>query len=1197
MLTIFGGELRYNASRPLAWVLIVLLVAVSFGLAGGNLTISSGDTTVGGEAKAWITSEYAVGKMFPLVVFLLYVFFVSIACGMAIIRDDELQVGPLLHATRLRPKEYVWAKFAATLTTFLSILGVHVLLQIVFNHFAPNPQAEEIRGPLELGNYLRPALVFALPCIVFFAGIAFAIGERTRRPILIFLTPVVAFLGTIFFLFEWSPTWLDPRINRLLMWIEPSGFRWITETWIKVDRGVEFYNMQPIDYDAPFLLSRLVFLALGLLSVAYAARHFALSLRGEPVRAPRAGAEPTVDVEAETAVMASEEPALSSLGNAASRPGFLRSMLHVAAFEARNLASQPGLYLFAPLILLQTLGTDSLRLGAFDTQILLTSGTGAVGSMNTLSLLVCLLLLFYTTESALRERHLGLAPVIYATPAPTAALLAGKAIANAIVGVTILLGAALGLSIIMLVQGEVGFEPRPFLLVWGLLLVPTFMVWSAFVMAVVAFTGDRYSTYGIGLGVMAYTGWKLQLGEVNWVGNWILWSTTTWTDFGGLEPNVSALLLNRLFYLAVMVLLVALTVRVFPRREHDSAQIIDSLRPRNLLRLGLYLSPAWIPALVLGIALHVSVQAGFQGEAAEQRDQDYWGRNLLTWQDAEIPSIAGVEIDLELAPAERSFHVSGWYDLVNDAKDHVTSFPMSIGDHFENVEWTLDGEPFEPESRARLHVFNLEQPLAPGAKVRVGFSHDGSFPKGLTKNGGGMGNFILPSGVVLTSLNTGFLPVPAFEEGRGVDEDNRTEPKDFEPDFYLGSTPPALGTGARFPAKMTISGPAEYGYHGVGARVSDKITNGQRTVVWETDHPVRFFNVVAARWNEWRADGVAIYHHPDHVYNIEKMGETLVAARKHYSEWFHPYPWSELKLSEFPGLAFYAQGFPTNITFSEHIGFLTRDTVEADAVFMVTAHETAHQWWGNILMPGKGPGGNILSEGMAHFSTALLFEEVRGAEARMGFLKRIEARYGEARRVDEEKPLARTLGDKPADNTVIYDKGGWVFYMLHNLMGEEASLAGIQAFISHYANVDDDYPVLQDYVRVLREHAPDLEAYDAFVEQWFFDVEVPEYRLSDVEKSDASGGWVVTATLENRGTGRTTVEIAATRGERFPDADAAQSVAYEEARTTVTLDEGERVELRIPSDFEPQRLVVDPDVQVLMLQRNRALARLQSGFL
>ena len=62
---------------------------------------------------------------------------------------------------------------------------------------------------------------------------------------------------------RWSPSWLDPRINRALMLIDPSGFRWLYETWLNVDRGVHFYNASPIPPDLGFLASRLALAALG----------------------------------------------------------------------------------------------------------------------------------------------------------------------------------------------------------------------------------------------------------------------------------------------------------------------------------------------------------------------------------------------------------------------------------------------------------------------------------------------------------------------------------------------------------------------------------------------------------------------------------------------------------------------------------------------------------------------------------------------------------------------------------------------------------------------------------------------------------------------------------------------------------------------------------------------------------------------
>src|SRR5262249_16290539 len=185
--------------------------------------------------------------------------------------------------------EYIWGKFAAVLTGCMSIMVFHLAAMVFSNHVVPNAEAQEIRGPLYAINYLRPALLFSVPTIVFVAGVSFAPGGWSRRPVLVFLLPVAILLPSIFFLWDWSPSWLDPRINNLLMWIDPGGFRWLNETWLKVDRGVRFYNNEGVPPDRGFLISRVVFVALGLVSVAWSRRHFAATLRG--ARAP-AGVRP-----------------------------------------------------------------------------------------------------------------------------------------------------------------------------------------------------------------------------------------------------------------------------------------------------------------------------------------------------------------------------------------------------------------------------------------------------------------------------------------------------------------------------------------------------------------------------------------------------------------------------------------------------------------------------------------------------------------------------------------------------------------------------------------------------------------------------------------------------------------------------------------------------------------------------------------
>jgi hypothetical protein len=49
---------------------------------------------------------------------------------------------------------------------------------------------------------------------------------------------------------------------------------------------------------------------------------------------------------------------------------------------------------------------------------------------------------------------------------------------------------------------------------------------------------------------------------------------------------------------------------------------------------------------------------------------------------------------------------------------------------------------------------------------------------------------------------------------------------------------------------------------------------------------------------------------------------------------------------------------------------------------------------------------------------------------------------------------------------------------------------------------------------------------------------------------------------------------------------------WQDARATVTLGPGEEREVRIACPFEPDKVVVDPDVQVLQLRRKAAVASL-----
>jgi ABC-2 type transport system permease protein len=1192
LLASFDVEFWHSFRRPLFIALALFLGLTAYGLSTGHMSISSGDSTVGG-TKAWITSQFAQTQMTTYLVVLYYSFFIAVAAGLALLRDREVKVDVLLHSTPMTPAEYVWGRFFAVFASFIVVMLWQAAMLAFFNHAVPNAAAIEIRGPFAFANYLTPALMIGVPFIIFYTGVSMYVGERTRNAVMVFVLPVATLLICGFFLWTWSPQWLSLKWNRVLEVLDVSGYRWLNETHLKVDKGVQFYNTQRVPYDGLFWLNRLWLVVIGLGCVVLTQRSVALSMRGTgSAKVSRRVRKQRVEAPA----WEEAGGALLTLGMRAGVTSLLASVRTVARAEMRELRRQPGLYIFVPLILVQSLGNVLLAVGAFDTPLLLTPGNSAVAVANQCSVFVCLLLMFYITESLERERSTGFAQLLFATPLGTGAFLFGKVLANGVVALLVLLGSLIACVIAIAVQHTVSFSFTPFLMIWGLLMVPTFIAWSAFVLFAYAATGNRYGSYVLCLALMSFTGFKALTNGMSWAGNWPLFNAMRWSDLGFFETDRMALVLNRIGTLGLGVFFFVVAMRLFRRRGADAVRTMHRLAPGRLVRsVGSVLPYAAVP-VVCAVALVFMVSQGIDGGAARKQQKNYWAKNLKTWFEAPLPDIANVDVAVKVDPAKHSIASNGKFTLVNPLDSTLVQIPLTGGLFWKNVLWTMNGTDYKPEDSQHLYVFTPPHPLAKGDSVVIGWKFDGRFPGGITKNGGNTDEFILPSGVVLTAFSPSFMPVLGFMEQVGETEKNTTEPKRYRRDYYKGITRGGYGATAWFPARISVTGPEAYTLNSVGVCTSNTVKDGWRTQVWQTDHDAKILNIVCGRWKVKQGEQSTVFYHPGHEYNVDEISKTLDAARTYYSQWFTPYPWKELKLSEFPGLAGYAQGFGTDITFSENLGFLTRNTSQSDATFLVTAHETAHQWWGNILTPANGPNGDFLSEGAAHFSTMLLFEQVKGPRGRMEFAKGIEARYNDRRRPDDERPMYDVDGKRKYDTTVIYDRGGWVFWMLYDFLGHDRAMEAYHHFFQKWST-SRDHPALQDFVTDMRKYATDPAAYDAFTKQWFEDKVVPQYTVGAAKKTRSGNGYDVTCTVTNIGTGKMPVEVAATAGERWKKpADGERNgiytvdPAYKDARTTVTLGAGESAPVTITCNFDPDKIVVDPDVRVLQLKRKQAEA-------
>ena len=103
-----------------------------------------------------------------------------------------------------------------------------------------------------------------------------------------------------------------------------------------------------------------------------------------------------------------------------------RRLFQFARVELGAVLSSPALYLFWFFVMSQSLSGSLLARGPFGTSILMTSGQHAAGAFNTLSLLVCLLLLFFMVDALERERATKIFPIVNSGPHRTSSLLIGK---------------------------------------------------------------------------------------------------------------------------------------------------------------------------------------------------------------------------------------------------------------------------------------------------------------------------------------------------------------------------------------------------------------------------------------------------------------------------------------------------------------------------------------------------------------------------------------------------------------------------------------------------------------------------------------------------------------------------------------------------------------------------------------------------
>jgi len=254
--------------------------------------------------------------------------------------------------------------------------------------------------------------------------------------------------------------------------------------------------------------------------------------------------------------------------------------------------------------------------------------------------------------------------------------------------------------------------------------------------------------------------------------------------------------------------------------------------------------------------------------------------------------------------------------------------------------------------------------------------------------------------------------------------------------------------------------------------------DGRRYFHYTMDAPILgFWSYLSARWevrrDRWRDVDLAVYYHPDHAYNVDRMIEAAKKSLDYFTREFGPYQHRQVRILEFPGYATFAQSFPNTIPFSESIGFIAKldDPKDIDYVFYVTAHEIAHQWWAHQVMGADVQGATVTSETMAQYSALMVQEKEYGPEMMRRFLRYeldsyLQGRGGE---LIEELPLFRVENQ----GYIHYRKGSLVTYAMRDYIGEAAFNRAMSRYVEAVRFSGPPYTTSQEYLDYLVTEVPE----------------------------------------------------------------------------------------------------------------------------
>jgi hypothetical protein len=285
---------------------------------------------------------------------------------------------------------------------------------------------------------------------------------------------------------------------------------------------------------------------------------------------------------------------------------------------------------------------------------------------------------------------------------------------------------------------------------------------------------------------------------------------------------------------------------------------------------------------------------------------------------------------------------------------------------------------------------------------------------------------------------------------------------------------------------------------------------------------------------------------PSPARNAQAVADKGARAIASFSQWFGPYPFGSLSLTQMPGDL--SQGWP-GLVFLSSYAFLSPqeqsdlqlDPSRALLSSQVLAHETAHQWWGDLVL-WNNYRDQWLVEGLANYSALLVLERQNPAQFRQvleHYRSDLLSKNKEGEWLRDAGPV--TLGQRlisshfpAAYEAISYERGTWLFHMLRCMLRDSETetrsrkgpLQSEEPFFRALRKVRERYAgknvSTQELLRVFEEELPrslwfeSRRSLDWFLDGWINGTAMPRLEARDVRITAKEHGAVVAGVIEQK---------------------------------------------------------------------------------